>query len=116
MSRPVFISYARSSNAGHAQALAECLGELAFFDTDAIEDGDRFPEHLLEGVLGARVVVIFASEVYCQRSILPTRNVSRPVLWPVGAIAFGCGSGQRFGRGVGCHARASGRNVMAGGR
>jgi tetratricopeptide (TPR) repeat protein len=67
MSRPVFISYARSSNAAHAQALAECLGELAFFDTDAIEDGDRFPEHLLEGVLGARVVVIFASEVYCQR-------------------------------------------------
>jgi hypothetical protein len=33
MSRPVFISYARSSNAVHAQALAESLGEFSSIPT-----------------------------------------------------------------------------------
>ena len=67
MSYPVFISYARASSADHARALKARLGDLAFLDTDAIDDGDVFPERLMEGILGARVVVIFASGVYLTR-------------------------------------------------
>ncbi len=42
----VFISYARRSSREHAAALRAALagaGIDAFLDTDAIEDGDRFP-------------------------------------------------------------------------
>jgi tetratricopeptide (TPR) repeat protein len=67
MSRPVFISYARSASGAEARALADSLGDLAFFDTEVIEDGDHFPQQLLEGILGARVVVIFATKNYIER-------------------------------------------------
>ena len=67
MSRPVFISYARSASAAEARALADRLGDLAFIDTDDIEDGDNFPRHLLDGVLDARLVVIFATKSYSER-------------------------------------------------
>ena len=46
MPHEVFISYARSASTGEAQALAVKLGELAFVDTDAINDGNQFPAHL----------------------------------------------------------------------
>jgi hypothetical protein len=64
MPRPVFISYARQANRTHAQALAAKLGDLAFLDTTAIDDGDHFPHHLLDGILDASIVVIFATQAY----------------------------------------------------
>jgi hypothetical protein len=67
MVRPVFISYARDASLGHAQALAKKLGDLAFLDTAAIEDGDLFPPRLLDGLLDANVVVIFATKTYSER-------------------------------------------------
>ncbi len=67
MACSVFISYARTASAGHAQALAESLGELAFLDTSAIDDGDHFPPLLLNGLLEAYVVVIFATRAYSER-------------------------------------------------
>lgn len=67
MSRPVFISYARSASAADARALADQLEDLAFLDTDVIDDGDHFPQRLLDGALDARVVVIFATKSYIAR-------------------------------------------------
>src|ERR1022692_1168354 len=66
MPHPVFISYARQANRTHAQALAAKLGDLAFLDTTALDDGDHFPHHLLDGILDASIVVIFATEAYTQ--------------------------------------------------
>jgi hypothetical protein len=67
MSCPVFISYAHSASAPDALALADKLGHLAFLDTDAIDDGEAFPQRSLDGVLDARVVVIFATKSYTER-------------------------------------------------
>lgn len=67
MSHPVFISYARSTSRQHAEALHRELGELAFFDTSDIETGEQFPEALVDALLDAKVVVIFADERYFQR-------------------------------------------------
>jgi len=58
---PVFISYARSASVADAKALKGRLGDLAFLDTRAIEDGNVFPQRLLDGLLEASVVVIFAT-------------------------------------------------------
>jgi tetratricopeptide (TPR) repeat protein len=66
MSHPVFISYSRDASVTHAQALAARLGDLAFLDTGAIDDGDEFPQRLLDGILDARVVVIFATKAYSE--------------------------------------------------
>ena len=66
MPPPVFISYSRGASAPHARALAAGLGDLAFLDTAAIDDGDQFPERLLDAILDSRVVVIFATEAYLQ--------------------------------------------------
>lgn len=65
-SRPVFISYSRDASAAHAQALAARLGDLAFLDTGAIDDADQFPQRLLDGILEASVVVIFATTAYSE--------------------------------------------------
>jgi tetratricopeptide (TPR) repeat protein len=67
MPPPVFISYARTASTAHVQALAAQLGDLAFVDTEAIEDGDKFPTRILDGVLDALVVVIFATAAYYER-------------------------------------------------
>jgi hypothetical protein len=67
MPQPVFISYARSASSADAEALANRLGNLAFFDTVAIDDGDHFPKRLLDGILDAQVVVIFATNSYLER-------------------------------------------------
>ncbi len=66
MPRPVFISYSRDASAAHAQALAAKLGDLAFLDTNAIDDGSAFPQHLLDCILDASIVVIFATEAYTE--------------------------------------------------
>jgi tetratricopeptide (TPR) repeat protein len=66
MPPPVFISYSRGASAPHAQALAARLGDLAFLDTTAIDDGDQFPERLLNAILDSSVVVIFATQSYSQ--------------------------------------------------
>ena len=66
MSHEVFISYARNASAAHAQALAAKLGEMAFLDTEVIDDGDQFPPRLLTGLLGAKVVVVFATKAYSE--------------------------------------------------
>ncbi|HEV3333194.1 MAG TPA: toll/interleukin-1 receptor domain-containing protein [Bryobacteraceae bacterium] len=62
--RPVFISYSRDASSTDAQALVARLGDLAFLDTGAIDDGDQFPQRLLDGILGSSVVVIFATKEY----------------------------------------------------
>ena len=67
MSCPVFISYARNASAADARALANRLEDLAFIDTDLIDDGDVFPQRLFDGVLDAQVVVIFATKSYTER-------------------------------------------------
>jgi hypothetical protein len=66
MPRPVFISYSRKASLPHAQALAAKLGDLAFLDTSAIDDGEHFPQHLLDGILDASIVVIFATKAYAE--------------------------------------------------
>jgi tetratricopeptide (TPR) repeat protein len=66
MPPPVFISYSRGASTPHAQALAARLGDLAFLDTSAIDDGDHFPERLLDAILDSRVVVVFATQAYSQ--------------------------------------------------
>src|ERR1039457_3018508 len=66
MPPPVFISYSRGASAPHAQALAARLGDLAFLDTSAIDDGDHFPERLLNAILDSRIVVIVATQAYSQ--------------------------------------------------
>ncbi len=66
MSKNVFISYSRSASATHAQALAARLGDLAFLDTGTIDDGEQFPQRLLDGILDASVVVIFATKAYSE--------------------------------------------------
>lgn len=67
MTRPVFISYSRRASVADAQALAAKLGGLAFLDTTEIDDGDQFPQCLLDGILDASIVVIFASQAYSER-------------------------------------------------
>jgi hypothetical protein len=66
MFRPVFISYSRDASAAHAQSLLARLGALAFLDSRAIDDGDHFPQRLLDGILDACVVVIFATKAYSE--------------------------------------------------
>lgn len=67
MTRPVFISYARTTSRRNAEALHRELGELAFFDTSDIEAGEQFPKELVDALLDAKVVVIFIDERYLQR-------------------------------------------------
>jgi TIR domain len=67
MSPPVFISYSREASDADAKALAARLDDPAFFDTDAIDDGALFPQCLLDGILDASVVVIFATQAYLAR-------------------------------------------------
>ena len=49
-----------------AQALAAVLGQLAFLDAEAIDNGDYFPSRLLDGLLNAHVVVSFATKAYSE--------------------------------------------------
>jgi hypothetical protein len=66
MSYSVFISYSRSESGAQSRALAAKLGSLAFLDASVIDDGDQFPQYLLDGLLNASVVVIFATKAYSE--------------------------------------------------
>ena len=63
----VFISYAHDAGSAEANALALTLGEAAFLDETTIEDGEEFPPRLIEALLDARVVVVFATSAYAKR-------------------------------------------------
>jgi hypothetical protein len=70
--KPVFISYARKTNATAATALYdyEALGGehgLAFLDREMIAKGDQFPAVLTNAILNCRVFVLFADALYFQR-------------------------------------------------
>jgi hypothetical protein len=67
MAHPVFISYARRTSREAAQALHQALGDEAFLDSSDIEDGEQFPRAIIEALLGSRVVVVLADEVYFTR-------------------------------------------------
>ena len=70
MSHPVFISFARRASQAQAEALHQALGGkdgLAFLDSSLIEPQERFPRMLADALLGARVVVLFASKEYFRR-------------------------------------------------
>ncbi|HZH76993.1 MAG TPA: tetratricopeptide repeat protein [Archangium sp.] len=70
MAHPVFISYARRASQKQAEALHQALGGregLAFLDSSGIEPTERFPRVLADALLGARVVVLFASKDYFRR-------------------------------------------------
>ncbi len=69
-SKPVFISYARSSSRDSARALHAALGEaadVAFLDTEDLSAGDRFPAKVAHAIFGARIFVVFADDVYFTR-------------------------------------------------
>jgi tetratricopeptide (TPR) repeat protein len=69
-SAPVFISYAHGSTSAEVRALRDALraaGTDCFLDERAIPDGGAFPEHLAQGLLGARVAVVFADAGYFSR-------------------------------------------------
>ena len=60
---PIFISYRRSDAGGHAVRVFERLrgqfGEqYVFFDQDAIEPGDHFPDHIDKAIRSAAVVLV----------------------------------------------------------
>ncbi|MGA2327596.1 MAG: tetratricopeptide repeat protein [Bryobacteraceae bacterium] len=67
MAYPVFISYARRTSREAAEALHQALGDEAFLDSSDIEDGEQFPRAIIEALLGSRVVVALADEVYFTR-------------------------------------------------
>ena len=60
---PIFISYRRSDAGGHAVRVFERLrghfGEqYVFFDQDAIEPGDHFPDHIEKAIRSTAVVLV----------------------------------------------------------
>jgi tetratricopeptide (TPR) repeat protein len=70
MRHNVFLSYSRQTSHEHARALFEALGGpkgAAFLDESAGTTGEQFSPVLLDALLGARVVVIFADDAYFQR-------------------------------------------------
>jgi TIR domain/Tetratricopeptide repeat len=70
VSHSVFISYARSTSSDGAQRLRETLGRAgvsAFLDTTDLDLGEQIPAGIVEGLFGARVVVVFADETYFSR-------------------------------------------------
>ena len=63
----VFISYSRQASAVEARALAEALGSRAYFDVADVEAGEQVPSGIVDALLGARVVVVFAEPTYFRR-------------------------------------------------
>ena len=63
MSASIFISYRRSDAAGHAGRLHDRLAQwfdagALFFDTEHIRPGEHFPQRLIAGIDGAKVVLV----------------------------------------------------------
>ena len=67
MTPPIFISYARSSAVKEARALKLALGNLAFLDEFGIETREWFGQVIAGALMGARIAVVFADEVYFER-------------------------------------------------
>src|ERR1700736_3585886 len=70
MPHPVFIPYARKTSREPAGGLHRELGGesgLAFLDTSDIEAGEQFPKLLVDALLDAKVIVVFADETYFNR-------------------------------------------------
>lgn len=70
MTPQVFLSYAHYASRDHAVAIRAALarqGVAVFLDTEEIDSGERFPERIVDGLLGARVVVVLAEPVYFTR-------------------------------------------------
>src|SRR5205823_6258781 len=66
--KPVFISYTRQHSSELAQALWQRLGDdTAYLDTADIEHDEDFVDKLIEGVLGAKVIVLFLDQTYFER-------------------------------------------------
>lgn len=63
----VFISYARTDSTVNALALKAKLGDMAFLDVDDIGSGDQFTQIMIDALLDATLVVIFASRTYIER-------------------------------------------------
>lgn len=64
--KPVFISYSQRASRVDASALAARLGNLAFFDSEAVEDGDEFPRSIFDALLDAQITVIVATGEYAK--------------------------------------------------
>jgi tetratricopeptide (TPR) repeat protein len=65
-----FISYVRQTAARHALAVYRLLEEMAvpaFLDTQQSSSGDGIPQRVLEGLLSARVVLVFLEKDYFTR-------------------------------------------------
>jgi hypothetical protein len=70
LAKPIFISYARSTNAVAANTLFEALGGAegdAFLDRTDIALGEHFPRALIEAIWDARIFVAFIDDVYLTR-------------------------------------------------
>src|SRR5215813_11888392 len=68
--REVFISYARESGQSEAEELHRALDEAGvatFLDSEAVGPGERIPERVFEGLLGARVLVALVDAAYFTR-------------------------------------------------
>lgn len=66
----MFISYARGTALTHARALRDSLaqqGRGVFFDEREIPYGSKIPRDLAEGLIAARVAVVFLDELYLTR-------------------------------------------------
>jgi hypothetical protein len=67
---PVFISYARATSRDEAEALHDALTEAGcgvFLDSTDIEAGDPIPLGVVDALLGAKLVVVFADATYFTR-------------------------------------------------
>jgi hypothetical protein len=65
-SSPMPVLMSNLAEALHHNELGGTEG-LSFLDTSDIENGGRFPETILDAILGARVFVIFANQDYFRR-------------------------------------------------
>lgn len=88
MAADVFLSYARSTSRDHAREIRaelERRGVTTFLDEADLDVGQRFPEAIIDALLGARVVVCLADRAYFMRryctwesrvALLPYETVS----------------------------------------
>lgn len=86
MSASIFISYRRSDAAGHAGHLFDRLAHwfdegALFYDAQSIEAGDVFPQRLVDGIDGAKVVLVLIGPDWVaelnRRAVLPETDFVR---------------------------------------
>jgi hypothetical protein len=66
----VFISYARASARAEAARLCDALSAAkitVFLDEEGIPPGSPFPTRIAEGLLDARIMMVFADQTYFSR-------------------------------------------------